>query len=158
MDNASELARARSRWKIENATFNMLKNVQHLEHNFGHGIQHLSDTFAALMLLVFLIDQVLEMACSVIKQVFAKCCTRTVAWERLRSSFCAVAFCQLAATVRLRPQALHRARRLRYVLTADRLPSWINPSGRPEAPRRPDGPGTRISVPGIRLNARRHAM
>ena len=36
--NASELARAaRSRWKIENETFNTLKNVQYLEHNFGHG-------------------------------------------------------------------------------------------------------------------------
>ncbi len=32
--NASELARAaRSRWKIENETFNTLKNVQYLEHN-----------------------------------------------------------------------------------------------------------------------------
>ena len=59
--NASELARAaRSRWKIENETFNTLKNVQYLEHNFGHGTQHLSDTFAALMLLAFLIDQLLQ--------------------------------------------------------------------------------------------------
>ncbi len=91
--NASELARAaRSRWKIENETFNTLKNVQYLEHNFGHGTQHLSDTFAALMLLAFLIDQLLEMACPVMKQIFAKCYTRTATWERLRSSFCAVAF------------------------------------------------------------------
>ena len=91
--NASELARAaRSRWKIENETFNTLKNVQYLEHNFGHGTQHLSDTFAALMLLAFLIDQLLEMACPVMKQIFAKCYIRTATWERLRSSFCAVAF------------------------------------------------------------------
>ena len=91
--NASELARAaRSRWKIENETFNTLKNVQYLEHNFGHGTQHLSDTFAALMLLAFLIDQLLEMACPVMQPIFAKCYTRTATWERLRSSFCAVAF------------------------------------------------------------------
>ncbi len=44
------------------------------------------------MLLAFLIDQVLEMACPSSKQVFVKCCTRTAAWERLRSSFCAVVF------------------------------------------------------------------
>ena len=91
--NASELARAaRSRWKIENETFNTLKNAQYLEHNFGHGTQHLSDTFAALMLLAFLIDQLLEMACPVMQQIFAKCYTRTATWERLRSSFCAAAF------------------------------------------------------------------
>ena len=71
-DHASELARAaRGRWKIENETFNTLKNIQSLEHNFGHGSQHLPDTFAALMLLAFLIDQMLEMACPVMKQIFA---------------------------------------------------------------------------------------
>ena len=89
----SELARAaRSRWKIENETFNTLKNVQYLEHNFGHGTQHLPDTFAALMLLAFLIEHLLEMACPVMKQIFAQCYTRTATWECLRSSFCAVPF------------------------------------------------------------------
>ena len=44
------------------------------------------------MLLAFLIDQLLEMACPVMQQIFAKCYTRTATWERLRSSFCAVAF------------------------------------------------------------------
>ncbi len=92
-DHASELARAaRSRWKIENETFNTLKNVQYLEHNFGHGTQHLSDIFAALMLLAFLIDQVLEMACPIMKRIFAKCYIRTATWGHLRSSLCAVAF------------------------------------------------------------------
>ena len=34
---------ARARWKIENETFNTLKNQgYHFEHNFGHGHQHLS--------------------------------------------------------------------------------------------------------------------
>ncbi len=117
-DHASELSRAaRSRWKIENETFNTLKNVQYLEHNFGHGTQHLSDTSAALMLLAFLIDQVLEMACPVMKRIFAKYYTRTATWERLRSSFCAIAFRKLAGTVRSRPRDLHRAHRLRYDTT-----------------------------------------
>jgi len=34
---------ARARWKIENETFNTLKNQgYHFEHNFGHGNNHLS--------------------------------------------------------------------------------------------------------------------
>jgi len=38
-DNAQALMRAgRARWKIENETFNTLKNQgYHFEHNFGHG-------------------------------------------------------------------------------------------------------------------------
>ena len=39
VENIAELAScARARWKIENETFNVLKNNgYHLEHNFGHG-------------------------------------------------------------------------------------------------------------------------
>ena len=50
---------ARARWKIENETFNTLKNQgDHFEHNFGHGYKHLSTVFAYLMMLAFLVDQV----------------------------------------------------------------------------------------------------
>ena len=46
------------RWKIENETFNTLKNQDyHFEHNFGHGKQFLSIIFVLLMLLAFFIDQ-----------------------------------------------------------------------------------------------------
>ena len=53
--NVMEIAAcARARWKIENETFNVLKNNgYHLEHNFGHGKQNLAMTFAALNLLAF---------------------------------------------------------------------------------------------------------
>ena len=45
---------ARARWKIENETFNILKNNgYHLEHNFGHGKQNLATMFAAMNLLAF---------------------------------------------------------------------------------------------------------
>ena len=45
---------ARARWKIENESFNVLKNNgYHLEHNFGHGKKHLAKTFAAMNLLAF---------------------------------------------------------------------------------------------------------
>ena len=53
--NVMEIAAcARARWKIENETFNVLKNNgYHLEHNFGHGKQNLAMTFAAMNLLAF---------------------------------------------------------------------------------------------------------
>ena len=44
----------RSRWKIENETFNVMKNHGYeLEHNFGHGEKFLAMTLAALNLLAF---------------------------------------------------------------------------------------------------------
>jgi hypothetical protein len=52
---------ARARWKIENETFNVLKNNgYHLEHNFGHGKQHLAMIFATLNLLAFAIHTVCD--------------------------------------------------------------------------------------------------
>ena len=84
---------ARSRWKIENETFNTLKNQGYqLEHNFGHGNEHLATVLMLLMMLAFLIDQLLETACPVIQQIFARYHSRIVVWERLRSSFRAIAF------------------------------------------------------------------
>jgi len=51
----------RSRWHIENQTFNTLKNQDYeFEHNFGHGKQYLATVLAMLMMLAFLIDQVQE--------------------------------------------------------------------------------------------------
>ena len=48
---------ARGHWKIENETFNTLKNQGYgLEHNYGHGHRHLANTLATLMMLAFLID------------------------------------------------------------------------------------------------------
>lgn len=52
----------RTRWKIENETFNTLKNQDYqFEHNFGHGNKNLSTVFAMLMMLTFLIDQIQEL-------------------------------------------------------------------------------------------------
>jgi len=53
---AEIVACARARWKTENESFNVLKsNGYHLEHNFGHGKQHLAMLFAAPNLLAFAI-------------------------------------------------------------------------------------------------------
>ena len=88
-----DLARAaRSRWKIENETFNTLKTFQSFEHNFGHGKRHLSDLLAMLMLLAFLIDQLLESACPAMKRMFILYKSRKDTWNRLRSLFCCVPF------------------------------------------------------------------
>ncbi len=68
-DNVFTVMRGgRSRWKIENETFNTLKNQGYqFEHNFGHGYKNLSHVFAMLMLLAFTIDQILEMNCKAFK-------------------------------------------------------------------------------------------
>ena len=54
-DNVAEVAAcARARWKIENESFNVLKNNGYnLAHNFGHGKKYLAQTFAAMNLLAF---------------------------------------------------------------------------------------------------------
>lgn len=51
----------RSRWKTENENHNVLKTRgYHLEHNFGHGQQHLSMFLLTLNLLAFLFHTVLH--------------------------------------------------------------------------------------------------
>jgi hypothetical protein len=88
-DNAAALMRAgRARWKIENETFNTLKNQgYHFEHNFGHGEQYLCSTLAGLMLLAFLIDQIQEHACRVFQLARARWRSRRYLWERFRALF-----------------------------------------------------------------------
>ncbi len=60
--NVAEIAACgRSRWKIENESFNILKNHGYeLEHNFGHGETYLAMTLAALNLLAFAWHTVLD--------------------------------------------------------------------------------------------------
>jgi len=54
-ENVGDLADCgRARWKIENETFNVLKNNgYHLEHNFGHGKKTLDSILVTLNLLAF---------------------------------------------------------------------------------------------------------
>ena len=52
----------RARWKIENENNNTLKTKgYHLEHNFGHGKNHLSETLATLNILAFLFHTLMEL-------------------------------------------------------------------------------------------------
>jgi hypothetical protein len=52
----------RARWKIENENNNVLKTQgYHIEHNFGHGSQHLASLLLSLNLLAFLFHTVLDL-------------------------------------------------------------------------------------------------
>src|SRR2546421_2136204 len=78
----------RARWRIENETFNTLKNQgYHFEHNYGHGYQHLSVVFAVLMMLAFLVDQVQQLCCPLFQAVWAKLGSKRRLWERMRAVF-----------------------------------------------------------------------
>jgi len=79
---------ARARWKIENETFNTLKNQgYHFEHNFGHGKKNLSTVMAYLMLLAFFVDQIQSISCSLFKDAVIKSKSRSRFWEKLRAKF-----------------------------------------------------------------------
>ena len=78
----------RSRWKIENETFNTLKNLGYnFEHNYGHGKKYLSTIFCLLMLLSFLIDQVQGIACSLFQAVKKQAGSFRTLWEKTRVLF-----------------------------------------------------------------------
>ena len=56
------MAAGRARWKIENEDINTLKTKGYnLEHNFGHGKKHLSETLATLNILAFLLHTMLDL-------------------------------------------------------------------------------------------------
>lgn len=88
-DNAYEIMRAgRARWRIENETFNTLKNQGYnLEHNYGLGQKHLSAVFAHLMMLAFLVDQAQQLCCSLFQAARVNCGSMRSLWERIRGYF-----------------------------------------------------------------------
>jgi hypothetical protein len=89
MRNVFHLMRGgRARWKIENETFNTLKNQgYHFEHNYGHGTQNLSVVFAMVMMLAFLVDQTQQLCCALFQAVWAKLGSKRLLWERMRALF-----------------------------------------------------------------------
>ncbi|MDP2750478.1 MAG: transposase [Nanoarchaeota archaeon] len=78
----------RARWRIENETFNTLKNQGYnLEHNYGHGNNNLSSVLAALMMLAFLTDQVQQLTCKLFNLVWEKEGAKRDLWESIRFMF-----------------------------------------------------------------------
>jgi hypothetical protein len=88
--NIHQLMRGgRARWKIENETFNTLKNQgYHFEHNFGHGKNHLCTVMSFLMMLAFLVDQLQLICCKSYQEAKHKARTFSSLWEKMRSFFC----------------------------------------------------------------------
>jgi hypothetical protein len=78
----------RARWKIENETFNTLKNQGYsFEHNFGHGYNNLCSVFAMLMFLIFLIDQISQ-ECDFLFQEALRIMKRKIMfWQKFRGLF-----------------------------------------------------------------------
>lgn len=62
-DTIANIIRAgRARWKVENEHNNVLKTKgYHLEHNFGHGQQHLANFLVSLNLLAFLFHTLFDL-------------------------------------------------------------------------------------------------
>jgi hypothetical protein len=97
-DNVWDIMRGgRARWKIENETFNTLKNQGYnLEHNYGHGELNLSVVLAFLMMLAFLVDQVQQLCCPLFKAAWHKMKTKCHLWEEIRSHFRTLLFDSMA--------------------------------------------------------------
>jgi hypothetical protein len=78
----------RSRWKIENETFNTLKNQgYHLEHSYGHGKKYLATNFMMLTFLAFLTDQIAQKLDNAFKKALEYCKTKKKLWEKIRQVF-----------------------------------------------------------------------
>ena len=86
-DNVAELAACgRARWKIENETFNTLKTKGYnLEHNFGHGKQHLAEFLATLNLIAFAMHTVADLADALWRAARKAVGTRKRFFEDLRA-------------------------------------------------------------------------
>lgn len=87
--NVFELMKGgRTRWKIENETFNTLKHLGYnLEHNYGHGKKFLSTILCLLMLLAFLVDQIQGMTCGLFQAAKKRAGSFQFLWEKQRVLF-----------------------------------------------------------------------
>jgi hypothetical protein len=76
----------RARWKVENEGYNTLKNQgYHLEHNYGHGQQYLSQVLAILNLLAFLCHTMLQLCDRPYQRLRAELATRRTFFDDLRA-------------------------------------------------------------------------
>lgn len=76
---------ARSRWKVENETFNTLKNQGYnLEHNYGVGNTYLATNFMLLTFIAFFIDQIALFADKNFNAALTKVKSFKNLWEKTR--------------------------------------------------------------------------
>ena len=86
-NNVEAIVKAgRSRWKVENEGNNVLKNHGYnLEHNFGHGENHLCELLLSLNLLAFLFHTVLDLVNYIYQKVREILVTRTTLFKDIRT-------------------------------------------------------------------------
>ena len=86
-ENVAALVSAgRARWKIENENNSTLKTKgYHFEHNFGHGKQYLSNLFATMILLAFLVHTTLDWIDAPYRAVRDALPSRRTFFEHLRA-------------------------------------------------------------------------
>ena len=83
---AGWVAAGRARWKIENENNNVLKTKgYHLEHNFGHGKQHLAALLLTMNLLAFGLHTLLEVSDGSYQLIRTKVGARQKFFEHLRT-------------------------------------------------------------------------
>jgi hypothetical protein len=83
---AAVVAAGRARWKIENENNNTLKTKGYnLEHNFGHGQEHLSSLLAAMNILAFLCHTFLSFTDEKYRLIRAALPTRKTFFDDLRA-------------------------------------------------------------------------
>ncbi|MCB1145482.1 MAG: hypothetical protein KDK38_01665 [Leptospiraceae bacterium] len=92
--NVQDLVRGgRAFWKIENETFNTLKNQGYdIEHNYGQGSNQLSFNFFLLNLLAFFFHQILELCCKLYQEYRLKMVTQKAFWLVIQGAFTRVLF------------------------------------------------------------------
>lgn len=78
---------ARARWKIENECFNSLKNHGYnIEHNYGHGNNHLCYNMYNLTLVAFTMHQIHQLTDKLFKEMRGKYGRLGSLWEKMRSA------------------------------------------------------------------------
>ena len=83
---AAIAATGRARWKIENENNNTLKTKgYHLEHNFGHGRNHLASLLATMNILAFLCHTFLSFTDAHYRLIRATLPTRKTFFDDLRA-------------------------------------------------------------------------
>jgi hypothetical protein len=83
----------RTRWKVENENNNTLKTKGYnLEHNFGHGEDHLCSLLAALNILAFLFHTVMDMVDGAYAMVRKALSSRKTFFDHLKTLTCYFCF------------------------------------------------------------------
>lgn len=109
-DNVAQILSAgRARWKVENENNNTLKNHgYHLEHNFGHGQQHLAALLATFNLMAFLMHTVLQRVDAKYQELRAKLPSRKMFFQHLAALTAYLCFARFEALLDFMLQGLEK--------------------------------------------------